>query len=74
MENCPDCGAVMKFEEKDTSSGTEWRTYYCESCKKMHDFNCGTALWQILHDDYQERLIQKKPKTFLGRLKEFLYK
>lgn len=47
---CPKCGQEMDLEEKDTSSGRDMRTYYCQPCKERVDVDNGIALWQVLHD------------------------
>ncbi len=47
---CPQCGDEMAFVEKNTMSGTDWRTYHCVRCNKEHDLDFGTALWKIMSD------------------------
>jgi DNA-directed RNA polymerase subunit RPC12/RpoP len=59
---CPDCGGELRFEEKYTVSGQDWREYRCVKCGKSVSEDHGTALWQILHDDRQEQLAQAKAK------------
>jgi hypothetical protein len=47
----------MRLEEKDTSSGSDLRTYRCDQCRQSHDVDRGPALWKILSDarDADER-------------------
>ena len=40
---CAKCGREMELEEKDTSSGRDMRTYYCQSCKERVDIDNGIA-------------------------------
>ncbi len=58
---CPDCKIGMKFEGKDTFSGTEIREYRCPKCRKTTEVRGGKALWQILEDDREESEKNKKP-------------
>jgi transposase-like protein len=51
---CPQCGATMGLEEKDTSSGRDMRTYACSSCKERIDVDNGIALWKLLSDARNE--------------------
>jgi hypothetical protein len=46
--NCPKCCREMELEERDTSSGRDMRTYYCQPCKERVDDrrghrNCWTS-------------------------------
>ena len=47
---CPKCGKEMELEEKDTSSGSDMRTYRCGHCRQSHTVDHGTALWKALSD------------------------
>jgi DNA-directed RNA polymerase subunit RPC12/RpoP len=58
---CAKCGATMDLAEKDTSSGRDIREYKCSECGHSDWEDRGPALWQILHDDAQERLAAAPP-------------
>ena len=58
---CAKCGANMRLDEKDTSSGRDIREYKCSECGHSDWEDRGPALWQILHDDAQERLAAAPP-------------
>jgi hypothetical protein len=45
----------MDQTDKNTFTGREIREYLCRSCGHSDWEDCGTALWQVLHDDAQER-------------------
>ena len=47
---CERCGDEMKLDDKDTSSGRDMRTYYCDHCKMSYIVDNGIALWQALSD------------------------
>lgn len=47
---CPHCGGDLRFLEKDTSSGREYREYRCMKCGKLVTLGGEVALWQVLHD------------------------
>jgi predicted RNA-binding Zn-ribbon protein involved in translation (DUF1610 family) len=47
---CPKCGKEMHLEDKDTSSGSDMRTYRCDYCKESHIVDFGTAIWKVLSD------------------------
>ena len=49
-EKCPDCGGDLKFEDKHTFTGREFREYRCVKCGKEVVEDRGVALWQVLHD------------------------
>ena len=51
---CQKCAREMKLEEKDTSSGRDMRTYYCQPCNERVDVDNGIALWKVLHDARKE--------------------
>jgi len=51
---CPHCGGELRFSEKDTSSGREFREYVCKSCGRSVVEDRGKALWQILSDAREE--------------------
>jgi len=51
---CAKCGRQMRLEEKDTSSGRDMRTYYCDSCKEWVDVDNGIALWKAISDARKE--------------------
>jgi hypothetical protein len=51
---CTKCGAAMDQTDKSTFTGREIREYACRSCGHTDWEDCGTALWQILHDDREE--------------------
>jgi hypothetical protein len=40
----------MRQDEKDTSSGSDMRSYRCDHCKESHIVDHGTALWKVLSD------------------------
>jgi predicted RNA-binding Zn-ribbon protein involved in translation (DUF1610 family) len=44
---CPQCGAAVE-EEKDTSSGRDFRIYDCTKCKWSEIVDLGIALWKAL--------------------------
>jgi rubredoxin len=46
---CPRCGGRL-MHEKDTSSGTEMRSYYCPACRWMKDEDRGPALWAVMSE------------------------
>ena len=48
----------MNLTDKDTSSGRDLRSYYCDHCKQEHIADNGVALWQVLHDANEA---EKKP-------------
>jgi transposase-like protein len=52
--DCPRCGRKMVFVEKFTMLGDDQRTYLCESCRKEHVLNFGTALWKLMSDANRE--------------------
>ena len=52
---CPKCGGELRFLEKDTSSGREYREYRCKQCGEYVTLGGNVALWQMLHDSNQER-------------------
>ena len=52
---CPDCGGALRLEDKHTFTGNEWREYRCVKCGREVVEDRGKALWQILHDDAEER-------------------
>ena len=43
---CPDCKRPMVFEEKDTSSGIEYRAYRCPACQREGIVRQGIAMWR----------------------------
>jgi DNA-directed RNA polymerase subunit RPC12/RpoP len=47
---CPHCGGELRFLEKDTSSGREFREYRCLNCGKFVTLGGDTALWKVLHE------------------------
>lgn len=49
-ENCPKCGGELRFLEKDTSSGEDWRTYGCAKCGEEVRACNGIATWKALSD------------------------
>ncbi len=51
---CPHCGGALRYLEKDTSSGREYREYRCMKCEKYVTLGGDTALWKILHDANEE--------------------
>jgi hypothetical protein len=58
---CPVCGQPMRLTDKDTSSGRDMRSYYCDRCKQERIVDNGVALWQVLHDANQANEAEKKP-------------
>jgi hypothetical protein len=52
---CEKCDRDMDLEEKDTSSGRDMRTYYCDFCKKRVDVDNGIALWKVLSDAREKK-------------------
>lgn len=53
-EACPHCGGELRFLEKDTSSGRDYREYRCTKCEKLVTLGGDVALWQRLHDAKKE--------------------
>lgn len=49
-EHCPDCGGALRFVDKNTFTGREFREYRCEKCGREVVEDRGIALWQVLHD------------------------
>jgi hypothetical protein len=45
---CVDCRKPMTFVERDTMSGTEYRSYRCAACGRLGNVRVGTALWKAL--------------------------
>ena len=43
---CPDCKRPMVYEEKDTSSGIEYRSYRCPACAREGIVRQGIAMWR----------------------------
>jgi hypothetical protein len=43
---CPDCKRPMVYEERDTSSGTEYRSYRCPECRREGHVPQGIAMWK----------------------------
>jgi hypothetical protein len=58
---CAKCGATMRLEEKDTSSGRDIREYKCSECGHSDWEDRGPALWQILHDAREESAAAPPP-------------
>ena len=54
-DKCPTCGGVLVQTDKNTFTGVVWREYTCKGCGAVLDVEEGAALWQILHDDAQDR-------------------
>ena len=46
--DCPKCGKDMRLEDKDTSSGSDMRTYRCNHCQESHIVDFGIATWKVL--------------------------
>lgn len=44
----------MEEADKDTSSGSDMRTYYCQKCRAEHIEDRGKALWQAIADANEE--------------------
>jgi len=40
----------MDLEDKDTSSGSDMRTYQCGHCHASYLVDYGAALWKVLSD------------------------
>jgi hypothetical protein len=45
---CPKCGKQRRLEDKDTSSGRDMRTYFCDSCKESQIVEFGMATWKAM--------------------------
>ncbi len=58
---CTKCGATMRLEEKDTSSGRDIREYKCSECGHSDWEDRGPALWQILHDARENSAAAQPP-------------
>ena len=58
---CAKCGATMRLEEKDTSSGRDIREYKCSECGHSDWEDRDPALWQILHDAREESAAAPPP-------------
>ena len=54
---CPKCGGEIRMD-KDTTSGTEYREFYCLKCSWQKEEDRGPALWKVLEDE--DELIEKK--------------
>jgi acyl carrier protein len=48
---CVDCRKPMTFVEKDTSSGTEYRTFRCPGCGREGNVRAGIAMWAALQGE-----------------------
>jgi hypothetical protein len=60
----PTCGKPMWLEERDTSSGSDMRTYRCDQCRQSHDVDRGPALWKMLSDAREAE--ERSPGTSLA--------
>lgn len=58
--DCPKCGKAMCLEDKDTSSGRDMRTYYCDRCRESHIVDNGIALWKALSDAREDEPAEAK--------------
>jgi hypothetical protein len=47
---CVDCRQPMTFEERDTSSGTEYRAYRCAECGRAGIVRAGIAMWKAMEE------------------------
>ncbi len=52
---CPHCKVEMRQTGKDTFSGQVIREYKCDQCGFESWEDDGKALWQVLHDDNEEK-------------------
>ena len=52
---CPHCKVEMRQTGKDTFSGQVIREYKCDQCGYESWEDDGKALWQVLHDDNEEK-------------------
>jgi hypothetical protein len=64
---CVDCRQPMKFEERDTSSGTEYRAYRCAECGRAGIVRAGVALWKAM-SDWNAELSAPPERASLGTL------
>ena len=74
---CPACGAPMRLEDKDTSSGNEVRSYVCQRCGRNEIEHRGKALWEMLSDAREESEARAaaaavERRTLAGRLRAAL--
>ncbi len=60
---CPDCGGALRFVDKNTFTGREFREYRCEGCGREVVEDRGTALWQVLHDAREEEAQKRRQDT-----------
>jgi transcription initiation factor IIE alpha subunit len=60
---CPDCGGDLRFVDKHTFTGREFREYRCEKCGKEVVEDRGEALWQVLHDAREADAKPPAPET-----------
>ena len=51
---CPKCVKPMRLEDKDTSSGRDMRTYFCDSCKESQIVEFGMATWKAMSKSHQD--------------------
>ena len=51
---CLDCRQPMTFVEKDTSSGTEYRSYSCSECRRVGNVRASVAMWKAM-ETWDER-------------------
>jgi hypothetical protein len=45
---CPTCGKPLRLDDKDTSSGRDMRTYFCDFCKESQIVDFGMATWKAM--------------------------
>src|SRR5688500_5718661 len=53
---CVDCRVPMKYEDKDTSSGIEYREYRCGTCRRAGIVRKGMALWKAMEEAHRRWL------------------
>jgi len=52
---CTECRGELVQTDKNTFNGQVWREYTCRACGKIVDVNEGIALWQVLHDEAENK-------------------
>lgn len=49
-DRCPKCGGDLRFVDKHTFTGREFRECRCVDCNEEVVEGGDVALWQVLHD------------------------
>jgi hypothetical protein len=47
---CPECKCPMGYQERDTSSGIEYRVYRCPGCGREGIVRQGIAMWKAYEE------------------------